>query len=200
VWITVFLCQFSNHIFGQITDKIQENSRCDTVRETVWQPVDPGGHGWLTCGYIHPVTGHLFYSSDMGGSLLRSTDQGETWEPIANPVVGTAYSIVGDPKEPYTLYINQIGDMPKPSRTYDFGGGPKSWGIWKSTDNGDTWVQICNTDIFAKHISQSGVIDPDNNKIIYWTAADGGIQKSVDGGYSWLEISAGLDKSNIERY
>ena len=115
-------------------------------------------------------------------------------------MVGTAYSIVGDPKESYTLYINQIGDMPRPSRSYDFGGGPKSWGIWKSIDNGDAWVQICNTDIFAKHISQSGVIDPDNNKIIYWTAADGGIQKSVDGGYSWLEISTGLDKGNIERY
>ncbi|MBE9511677.1 MAG: hypothetical protein IMY71_12435, partial [Bacteroidetes bacterium] len=86
----IFLCLVS--FIGFESGYSQENNRYDTVRETVWEPVDPGGHGWLTCGYIHPVTGHMFYSSDMAGSLLRSTNQGETWEPIANPVVGTAYS------------------------------------------------------------------------------------------------------------
>ncbi|MCK4820916.1 hypothetical protein KA005_34445, partial [bacterium] len=169
------------------------------AQKTIWNPVDPGGNGWLACAYVHPKTGHLFYSSDMGCSLLRSTDHGETWQPIANPVPGTVYSIVGDLNEPFTLYVNQIGETAVESRNYDFGGGPKTSGIWKSTDNGDTWVQICNTLIFGNYTGQSAVIDPDS-KVIYWTAADGGIQKSPDGGFNWVEISNGLTKDKIERY
>lgn len=130
-------------------------------QETVWQPVDPGGNGWLMFASIHPRTGHLFFSSDMNLSLLRSTNQGETWEPIA----GTAYYVAGDPKEPYTLYINQQGESPHASR------------IWKSTDDGNTWVQIFQSEEFGINRSQSGVVDPDNNLIIYWTAADMGVRR-----------------------
>lgn len=156
------------------------------VPQTVWKPVDPGGNGFLMCDYIHPKTGHLFFSSDMDCSFLRSTDQGDTWKPIANLVPATVYGVCGDPQEPYTLYINQIGVTPKGS------------GIWKSTDNGDTWIQVCPTREFGEG-GQSGVIDPDNNKIIYWTAKDNGVRRSKDGGCSWVDVSKGLQKAKIRR-
>jgi photosystem II stability/assembly factor-like uncharacterized protein len=152
---------------------------------TVWRSVDPGGNGWLMFASIHPTTGHFYFSSDMSFSLLRSTDRMDTWEPIANPVPGTAYYVAGDPKEPDNLYMNQIGATQKGS------------GIWKSTDNGDTWTQIYRSEEFGISRSQSGVVDPEKNHVIYWTAADMGVRKSEDGGYSWKDWSQGLPKSKI---
>jgi len=135
---------------------------------------------------IHPTTEHLFFSSDMSLSLLRSTDQGETWDPIANPIPGTAYYVAGDPKEPYTLYMNQQGETTRAS------------GIWKSTDNGETWMQIYQSEEFGISRSQSGVVDPDNNEVIYWTAADMGVKRSNNGGKSWEDVSLGLPKEKIK--
>ena len=155
-------------------------------QETKWKPVDPGGMGWLMFASIHPSSGHLYVSSDMSLSLLRSADQGENWEPIANPIPGTAYYVAGDPQDPTILYMNQIGVTPKSS------------GIWKSTDNGDTWVHIYPTEDFGISRSQSGVIDPTNSQIIYWTTSNMGVKRSTDGGYSWKDVSKGLPLQTIQ--
>jgi photosystem II stability/assembly factor-like uncharacterized protein len=152
---------------------------------------------------IHPASGHLYYSTDMSFALIRSTDKGETWIPISNPIIGTAYYVAGDPKEPNTIYMNQIGaSSHKNLEKASF----KSSGIWKSTDDGDTWIHIFKSNddndnknnIFGIHRSQSGVVDPENNQIIYWTGADKGVMRSKDGGYSWNDISSGLPKEKIK--
>ncbi|MFB0516879.1 MAG: WD40/YVTN/BNR-like repeat-containing protein, partial [Candidatus Neomarinimicrobiota bacterium] len=149
-------------------------------QETIWRPVDPGGNGWLMFASIHPASGHLYFSSDMSLSLHKSTDQGETWVPIANPIPGTAYYVAGDPTEPNTIYMNQIGVTPKAS------------GIWKSTDDGETWIHLYQSEEFGISRSQSGAVDPADNQVIYWTAADMGVRKSLDGGYTWEDMSTGL--------
>ncbi len=153
--------------------------------EVVWETVDPGGNGWLMSAAIHPRSGHLFFSSDMSLSLLRSTDRGETWTPIANPVAGTAHGIVGDPSNPNTLYMNQMGVVPATS------------GIWRSTDNGDTWQQRYQGEDFGWSRGQSGAVDPANNQVVYWTAADMGVRRSTDGGVHWTDVSQGLPKDRI---
>jgi photosystem II stability/assembly factor-like uncharacterized protein len=151
----------------------------------VWETVDPGGNGWLHCAAIHPRSGHLFFSSDMNLSLLRSTDRGETWAPIANPVAGTAYGIVGDPSNADTLYMNQMGAVPATS------------GIWRSTDSGQTWEQRYRGEDFGMSRGQSGIVDPANNQVIYWTAADMGVRRSTDAGVHWTDVSQGLPKDRI---
>ncbi|UCH11232.1 MAG: hypothetical protein JSU61_04915 [Fidelibacterota bacterium] len=149
-------------------------------QETVWQPVGPGGNGWLMTAYAHPASGHLYVSSDMGMSLLRSADRADTWEPIANPIPSTTYSLAGDPNAAGVLYMNQRGEAPKAS------------GIWKSTDDGDTWEQLYQSDEFGISRSQSGLVDPSDSRVLYWTAADMGVRRSWDGGHTWEDISAGL--------
>src|SRR5258706_7595918 len=85
-------------------------------QQTVWESIgDPGGNGGVTFTSIHPATGNIYTSSDMSRSLFRSTNRAETWEPIANPVTGTADYIAGDPKSPGTLYMSQIGVTAKGS-------------------------------------------------------------------------------------
>ncbi|MFC1481383.1 WD40/YVTN/BNR-like repeat-containing protein [Candidatus Neomarinimicrobiota bacterium] len=154
-------------------------------QQTRWQPIGPGGNGWLMTASLNPASGHFYVSSDMGLSLLRSVDRGDTWQPIANPVPGTAFYVAGDPGTPGIIYINQKGESPKAS------------GIWKSTDDGDTWEHIYQSDEFGISRSQSGVVDPTDYQIIYWTAADMGVRRSQDGGYSWVDISTGLPMEEL---
>jgi len=158
-----------------------------SAKETIWKSVGPGGNGWLMTANIHPASGSLFFSVDMNLSLLRSADQGETWQAISNPVAGTVFYVAGDPKAPNTIYINQQGAAAKAS------------GIWKSMDNGDTWEHIYSSAEFGISRGQSGLVDPDNNKILYWTAADMGVRKSSDGGYTWEDISNGLPKEKLNQ-
>ncbi|MFC1619590.1 WD40/YVTN/BNR-like repeat-containing protein [Candidatus Neomarinimicrobiota bacterium] len=164
-------------------------------QETTWRPVDPGGEGWLMFASVHPASGHLYFSVDMSLALVKSTDQGETWVPIANPIPGTAYYVAGDPTEPNTIYMNQINNV----YLNPEGVTRKSSGIWKSTDDGETWIHLYQSEEFGISRSQSGVVDPSDNQAIYWTAADMGVRKSLDGGYTWEDMSAGLPLEELRR-
>lgn len=153
-------------------------------RETVWESVaDPGGNGGVTFTSIHPVSGHIFTGSDMSRSLFRSSDHAETWHAIGNPVTGTPNYVAGDLTEARTLYMSQTGVTAMGS------------GIWKSTDDGDTWSQIYQSTRFGKN--NSGVVDPANPMILYWTAGDKGVLRSQDGGVSWQDWSNGLPKGEV---
>lgn len=155
------------------------------AQESKWEYVDPGGNGWLMFGSVNPADGSLYFSSDMTRSLFRSTDKAETWEPISNPVSGTPYYIAGDPSNSSLIYMNQKSIVPEQS------------GIWKSNNNGDTWELIYQSHEFGTNRGQSGLVDPDNSKYIYWTNSNMGVSLSSDGGYSWNDISSGLPKEEI---
>jgi len=155
--------------------------------KTEWVSVDPGGNGWLTTAAMHPVSGDLYFSTDMRFSLFRSTDLGDTWDPVANVVPGTFNCIVGHPSDENIIYAHQVGFVPESS------------GIWKSMDKGDTWEMVCNSELFGTGKGESGVIHPGNTDVMYWTAEDGGILKSGDGGKSWKDHSGGLPKSELEK-
>ncbi len=157
------------------------------AQESIWKPVGPGGNGWYMFFSVHPAGGDLYVSSDMTLTLLRSTDKGESWEPIGNPVTGTGYFIAGDPNDPNIIYMNQISKVKEKS------------GIWKSTDKGDTWRQLYASEIFGKSRGQSGLVDPADGRILYWTTANMGVVISTDGGYSWNDYSDGLPISKIHQ-
>lgn len=152
-----------------------------------WRFVDPGGSGWLFAFYIHPVSGDLFVSSDMEYSMFRSRDRAETWEPISNVVPGTTFGIVGDPQNHDIIYINQISE--------DSGNS----GIWKSQDCGDTWELICSSDTFGPSQGQSGLVDPDDSKTLFWATSKDGVWCSNDGGKSWNPMNEGLPVSSIKQ-
>ena len=193
-------------LFGLIflPEKVISQVTSPVVKETVWETAaDPGGNGGITFTSMHPTSGHIFTSSDMTRSLFRTSNRAESWQPIANPIgTGTAYYIAGDPGNPHTLYMSQDGVTPKGS------------GIWKSTDDGDTWEQICQSTKFGENdydsslffydtrtphyfYCHSGVVDPKNPKNLYWTGANKGILRSMDGGYTWEDWSNGLPTEKL---
>jgi photosystem II stability/assembly factor-like uncharacterized protein len=139
------------------------------------------------------VNGHIFAGANANdgslstkfGDILRSTDSGESWQPVS---AGLPFNRNID-----CLAINSRGQI--------FAGMegifPSAKGIFRSTDNGETWTQV-NPD--AKPISL--VI---NTKGHIFAGAVGDIHdqrisevlRSVDNGDTWVPVNAGLSNSHI---
>lgn len=92
------------------------------------------------------------------------------------------------------LFISQIAINPKDSnRLYAL--TTYSIGVLKSTDGGNTWVQI-NRGIRTYSLYQL-TVHPKNPNILYLGAGGAGLYKSTDGGSTWKEMNDGLQNTDI---
>ena len=130
--------------------------------------------------------GHLFGPNEERG-VYRTKDGGQSWERIlfVNPDSG-AVDLVMDPSNPRILYAS-LWRVRRTPHSLESGG--EGSGLWKSTDGGDTWVDlsrkpgmprgtrgICGITVAASR--------PDTLYAII-EAEDGGVFRSTDGGESW---------------
>ncbi len=116
-------------------------------------------------------------------SFLAPTSyvNGKGW----NPGVGRVNCIAFHPTDPYTIYI-----------------GTPAGGIWKTSEGGTSWTNLCNG---IPSIGISGiVVHPVDPNILYILTGDGdgantlsiGVLKSIDGGASWFETGLMFDKTD----
>jgi photosystem II stability/assembly factor-like uncharacterized protein len=132
-----------------------------------------------------------------GNGVYKSTDAGKTWKHLGLENTKQIGRIIVDPKNPNTVFVAALGNayMANPDR-----------GVYRSRDGGVTWQKVLfkNDDVGAIDLS----FDPVDSKIVYATLwnvrrppwfiyapANGpgaGIFKSLDGGTTWNEISAGI--------
>ena len=123
----------------------------------VYKSVD-GGQSWRHLGLeatrhisrirIHPknpnvvyvaAQGHLFGHNPERG-VYRSQDGGETWELVLfKSEKAGAIDLSMDPTNPRILYASIFQFLREPWE--EVSGGPDS-GLFKSTDGGDTWVEL----------------------------------------------------------
>lgn len=128
-----------------------------------------GGYGPVI---VDPRNSNILYDGSISADFFKTTDGGVTWTNLTanNPTLPHPFKIntlVIDPNNPNILYA----------------GNYQSGGIWKSTDDGTTWVQTgLHNDIALI------LVDPTNSNIIYATTADS-TQKSTDGGVTWTRLS-----------
>ncbi|TBW27869.1 sialidase family protein [Gramella sp. KN1008] len=131
-------------------------------------------------------------SSYAGIGLLKSEDQGETWEFMGLPDSHHISRILINPDNADEIVVGVTGHLYSPN---------KERGIYKSTDGGKTWSNKLFID------ENSGIIDvavnPDNFNEMYAAAWDkdrkawnfresgenSGIYKSNDAGDTWTKIS-----------
>lgn len=170
-----------------------------------------GGQGWSGLAFspaafaewdavaVNPQNPlEILIADEFEGSLLRSTDGGNTWELIfQHPLVkGGGVSnrhgfkaIAYAPSDPNVIYAG----MRKGRRTIDgnFYVGP-SFGIYKSVDGGKTWEEKNHGLEDADKNVNDIVVHPDNPDIAYVATWRDGIFKTIDGGESWLAINNGL--------
>ena len=175
----------------------------------IWKSVN-AGKTWEAMGLknarhiprirIHPknpdivyagVMGDLYKSSDERG-VFKSIDGGKTWSKklFANKDAGVVDLII-DPNNSRVLYATTWNIRRTP---YSLSSGGDGSALWKSTDEGETWMNIStNKGLPTGLWGISGVtVSPVNSEII-WALIEnekGGIYKSTDAAKTWKLINS----------
>ncbi|MDX2135703.1 MAG: glycosyl hydrolase [Saprospiraceae bacterium] len=175
----------------------------------VWRSTD-AGQTWQFAGLpnsrhiprlrVHPnnpdvvyaaVLGDLFKGSPERG-VYRSRDGGKSWERIlfANEDAG-AVDLSFDPTNPRILYAATWRVRRNP---YSLSSGGDGSALWKSTDGGDTWVDISRnpglpqTDTLGIIGVAVSAANPQRVFAIV-EAKTGGVFRSDDGGKTWIKTN-----------
>ncbi len=175
----------------------------------VWK-TENAGDTWMSMGLeearhitrvrIHPtnpdivyaaVLGDLFKDSEERG-VYKSTDGGKTWKRtlFANAGAGAA-DLCFDPNNPRIMYASTWNVRRTP---YSLSSGGDGSALWKSTDSGETWTNISDSEGLPKTtLGIIGVsVSPINSKRVFAIveAEEGGVFRSDDGGQIWAKVNS----------
>jgi photosystem II stability/assembly factor-like uncharacterized protein len=152
--------------------------------------VDPrNGNSVLAC-----AIGHLWSDSTAGG-VYKTSDGGKTWNKVlagANPSTGCAM-LAASSQEPGTIYA-AMWDVRRQAWTFR-SGGPGS-GLFKSTDGGDHWSEITQSNATGLPDKPYGrialAVAPSKPQTVYAMieSAKSALFRSDDGGRSWTKLDA----------
>ena len=137
-------------------------------------------HGNATSNTLNDVqfvTDQVVYAVGNSGTIIKSTDGGESWSDIS----------YGDTRNFLSLYFfdETTGFVGGPFNT---GGGGSSEMLAKTTDGGDTWEVFSSFDF--DDFNDMEFISEQNG----WVAsADGKVLHTDDGGVNWSSRSAGSE-------
>jgi len=117
------------------------------------------------------------YGTTYARDLVKSTDGGETWTPVVNPLSsGGVYRITADPLLSgvvYALYAD---------------------GLYRCFGGGTTWEAIPTE--FSFQSINTLVVDPTDSQILY-VGASNGVYRSPDAGQNWQILTDGMDNCRV---
>jgi hypothetical protein len=191
----------------------------NAVGSVALDPNDPSGNTvWVGTG-----EGNTCGSGCVAGvGIYKSTDGGRTW---TGPLGKAAFnargvgSIAVKPGDPNTIYagssfavagLASVCCYPANSPYRATIPGAPKWGLYKSTDGGQTWAFIHNGDTTTAFCTGDSneanngspcsprgvrqvVIDPSNPEIVYATSYARGVWRSADSGTTWVQIKPSLN-------
>ena len=176
-----------------------------SLNGTVWAPIGPTpiavkttrDNGLVGSIAINPYNQNVVSIGTAGGGVWRSRDRGATWTPLFDRQlalgIGEPAAIAIDPNDTQTIYVGSNQGLVF-DNTGLFGPVDTSQGLFKSTDSGNSWIQLGSgfpagnngnalTTFRGRKINVV-IVDPtDSNRL--WCAASDGIFHSADGGHNW---------------
>ena len=175
----------------------------------IWKSVD-AGKTWKHIGLknsrhiprvrIHPKNPDIVFAAVLGDlykptqerGVYKSIDGGVNWKRVlfANENSG-AIDLIIDPNNPRILYASTWNVRRTP---YSLSSGGEGSALYKSTDAGETWVNISSNKGLPKGIwGISGITVSPVNSDIVWALIEnenGGVYKSIDAGATWKLINS----------
>lgn len=190
----------------------------NSVGSITLDPNDPTGNTlWVGTGEANACGS----GCEAGVGLYKSTDGGDTWTgPYGGSVfnaraVGTIAVKLGDPNTIFAGTTRAIRGVSSVccDGAVSFAPGAAKWGLYKSTDGGQTWTFVHNGSVDptlcqgnaleannGTPCSPRGVrrvlFDPSNANIVYASSYARGVWRSTDGGTNWTQIKPDLDSAN----
>lgn len=136
---------------------------------------------------IHPKNQSIRLVATASGGVWKTVNAGTTWKPVFDDQgafsIGT---ITFDPNDPTIAWVGSGENNAQRSVS-------KGDGIYKSTDGGNTWINMGLKS--SEHIGKI-VIHPTNSDIVYVAAqgsvwkdgGDRGLYKTMNGGKTWERV------------
>ena len=176
--------------YGRVWNPVFDNESTGSIGDVAVAASDPNT--------IYAGSGEGLQRPDLsvGNGIYKSTDAGKTW---INTGLKEALQIGGlmiDPKNKDIVFVAALGHPYGPN---------EERGVYRTTDGGKNWQKVLYKDENTGAIQV--VIDPNNSNIIYadmwagrlapwengmWNGKESGLFKSMDGGTTWIKLTAGL--------
>jgi hypothetical protein len=155
--------------------------------EMKWRMIGPfrGGRTPSVVGVASQP--NVFYMGVNDGGVWKSTDFGQTWQPIFDDQPTGSIGVVAvAPSDPNIIYVGSGEGLQRP----DLSTGD---GIYKSTDAGETWRHLGLRD--GQQISGIAIDPHDPNRVFaavlghpYGPNEERGVFRSIDGGATWSKV------------
>lgn len=149
---------------------------------------------------------NIILAGGVSGGIWKSTDGGITWTKKSHPENRNSVTCIVQDVRPGKEDIWYHGTGEIVGNSSRGGSAPfRGDGIYKSTDNGESWIAIPSTQDSEPHLFNSQFqyiwdieLNPENlleDEVL--VAAFGGILRSTDGGVSW-EVELGQELFNLD--
>jgi len=189
------------------TAALQGIERAETIRwrELGPAPITNGSYAGRVAAIVcSPTDPGLYYVGGADSGVWRTQDGGATWHSLTDAMATTAIgALTLDPSDENVIYAGTGEANYANHSRYGLG-------IYRSTDGGDTWAQLGQSDFAGRSFSRIRV-DPSNGNVVYaaitraggfpeLAAAKGhpgaagpvGVFRSDDAGTTWQQLAGGL--------
>jgi photosystem II stability/assembly factor-like uncharacterized protein len=157
------------------------------VDSTRWSSIGPVNiPGRVRAIAVHPTDGNKIFVGTAAGGIWKTTDGGTTWRALNDFLGSLAVStLVIDPSSTDTMYAGT-------GEGFFNADAIRGAGIYKSTDGGQTWIQLSATSpgsdtnwYFVNRLA----VNPANSSLIL-AATNGGVYRTADAGTTWTQITS----------
>ncbi|MUP38785.1 PKD domain-containing protein [Labilibaculum euxinus] len=154
-------------------------------------PRNVGGRTRALAIDINDATGNTILAGGTTGGMWKSTDNGVSW--IRTTKLEDHPSVTSIAQDPNNTAIWYYTTGELIGNSASVGSAPyRGNGLFKSTDNGDSWTSLTSTASNTSEIYDAFdyawniCIDPINSDV--YVATSDGIKRSTDGGTSWTDV------------